>query len=74
MPVIWTGPGHRYPSIGYAVPCPTCNAEIGDQCMTHVHPIEPGSRTVHAARYDRAAALGFVMAVMAPRGTKSAAS
>jgi hypothetical protein len=58
MPVIWTGPGKRYPVAAYAMPCGTCGAFIGKPCTQNYSAgpvIEP-----HRSRIEAAEVYGFV--------------
>ena len=52
MTVLWlTNRGKRWPEAAYAVPCSTCNVDIGKPCL--------GPRT-HPARAERAEVFGFI--------------
>lgn len=54
MTVTWlSNRGKNWPEAGYAIPCPTCNVEIGRPCLT---------RKTHLARNERAEVFGFVVA------------
>jgi hypothetical protein len=52
-----TNRGKHWPEPGYAIPCPTCNVEIGKACL---------SGFTHPGRNDRAAVFGFVAVADAP--------
>jgi hypothetical protein len=53
MTVTWTAKrGLEWPEAAYAVPCPSCNVEIGHPCQSALG--------THLPRAERAQALGFV--------------
>lgn len=64
--VIWDGPGAQWDDAGLAVPCPTCNAEIGKVCVTRVFRL-PRAVLTHLARQERAEAFGFRIALATVR-------
>lgn len=52
MTVLWLPTrGKHWPEAGYAIPCPTCNVEIGKPCLAEL---------THLARNERAGVYGFV--------------
>jgi hypothetical protein len=68
--VIWTGPGRKWTAIGMAVPCPTCNVEIGQPCDWRTFKRGGGNYDrgleTHAPRHDMAEVFGFRCVVVEP--------
>jgi hypothetical protein len=58
MTVIWRSDrGAHWPDAAYAIPCPTCNVEIGQPC---------DAQGTHLARAERVDVFGFVTDVQPP--------
>ncbi len=58
MTVIWDGRGAQWDDPGLAVPCPTCNVEIGKPCDARVFKLPAGVIT-HPVRGEMAVVFGF---------------